>query len=133
MNLWLGQVYLLQGRAADAVPILERAFDPAVRASSDLAILGFAYAKAGRQREGEVLLAELLERRSKGYISPANIAMLLAGLDDTAQTFVWLDRAREIHDPHLIYNFVIDPLMEPMRRHPRGRSLLRAMGLSETR
>jgi hypothetical protein len=59
--------------------------------------------------------------------------MLTAGLGDTAQTFVWLERAREAHDPFLVYNFVSDPLMDPIRRHPRGAAILRAMGLPETR
>ncbi|MGH7516893.1 MAG: protein kinase domain-containing protein, partial [Gemmatimonadales bacterium] len=132
-NLWLGETYLLQGRPADAVPLLERAIDPKVRASVDVATLGFGYAKAGRRGDAEALLRELLDRRSKGYVSAASIAMLTAGLGDTAQTFVWLDRAREAHDPFLVYNFVSEPLMEPMRRHPRGAAILRAMGLPETR
>ncbi len=132
-NLWLGETYLLQGRPADAVPLLERAIDPKVRASVDVATLGFGYARAGRRRDAEGLLKELIERRVKGYVSAASIALLTAGLGDTAQTFVWLDRAREVHDPFLVYNFVSEPLMEPMRRHPRGAAILRTMGLPETR
>ncbi len=132
-NLWLGQTYLLQGRPADAVPLLERAIDPTVRHSVDVAFLGFGYARAGRRRDAEALLSELLDRRSKGYVSAANLALLTAGLGDTAQTFGWLDRAREVHDPFLVYNFVSEPLMEPIRRHPRGAAILRAMGLPESR
>ncbi len=132
-NLWLGEAYLLQGRPADAVPLLERAIDPKVRHSVDVATLGFGYARAGRRRDAEALLRELLDRRSRGYVSAANIALLTAGLGDTAQTFGWLDRAREVHDPFLVYNFASEPLMEPFRRHPRGAAILRAMGLPETR
>jgi serine/threonine-protein kinase len=133
VNLSLGQAYLMQGRTADAVSVLESAFDPTVRQAIGLAFLGLAYAKAGRRREAEALLGELLSRRSRGYVSPTSIALLTTGLGDTAQAFVWFDRAREVHDPFLIYHFVGEPLMEPMRRHPRGRSLLRAMGLPEVR
>lgn len=98
-----------------------------------MAALGFTYARAGRRQAAEALLSELLDRRSKGYVRAASIAMLNAGLGDTAQAFAWLDRARQVHDPFLIYNFVSEPLMEPMRRHPNGAALLRAMGLPETR
>ena len=132
-NEFLGLVYLLQGKAAEAVPLLERAIDPAVRPSLDLALLGYVYAKAGRRSKAEALLRELLERRSKGYVSPATIALLTAGLGDTTVTFGWLRRAVEIHDPMLIYNFVNEPLLEPFRRDPRGVTILRAMRLPETR
>jgi TolB-like protein/Tfp pilus assembly protein PilF len=131
-NEFLGTVYLFQGRAAEAVPLLERSIDQA-RHSINVALLGYAYAKAGRRPKAEALLRELLERGSKSYVSPSSIALLTAGLGDTTETFAWLRRAIEIHDPLLVYNFVIEPLLEPFRRDPRGMAILRAMWLPETR
>ena len=55
--------------------------------------------------------------------------LLLAGMGDTAGAFVSLERAVEIHDPFLVYHFVSDPLLEGLRREPRGEALLRRMGL----
>jgi tetratricopeptide (TPR) repeat protein len=132
-NDYLGTVYLFRGRAAEAVPLLERAIDPADRQSLNVASLGYAYAKAGKRDNAEALLRELRERRSKGYVSPANIALLTAGLGDTAETFAWLRRPLEIHDPMLVLNFVNEPLLEPFRRDPRGMAILRAMRLPDTR
>lgn len=128
-NEYLGTIYLIQGRA-DAVPLMERAIEPGVRHSVNVAKLGFAYAKSGRRQEAMGLLRELLDRQSKRYVSPANVALLAAGLGDTAQTFVWLSRARAVHDPFLVYHFVNDPLLEPFRRHPRGVAILKQMGLA---
>jgi tetratricopeptide (TPR) repeat protein len=131
-NEFLGTIYLFQGRTAEAVPLLERSIDHA-RHSINVALLGYAYAKAGSRLEAEALLRELLERRSKGSISPSSIALLSAGLGDTSETFAWLRRAVEVHDPLLVYNFVIEPMLEPFRRDPRGMAILRAMRLPETR
>jgi TolB-like protein/DNA-binding SARP family transcriptional activator/Tfp pilus assembly protein PilF len=132
-NEYVGTLYLIQGRAAEAVPLLERVVDRTVRRSYNLALLGYGYAKAGRRKQAEALLQELLERRSKGYVSPTTIALLTAGLGDTTETFVWLRRAVEIHDPKLVYQFVNEPLLEPFRRDPRGVAILRAMRLPENR
>ncbi|HEV8456379.1 MAG TPA: hypothetical protein VGQ24_15890, partial [Gemmatimonadales bacterium] len=119
--------------AGDALPLLERAIDPRVRYSLDLALLGYGYSKAERRREAEALRQELLERRSRGYVSPVSIALLAAGLGDTAETFVWLGRGVEAHDPVLNYGFASQPLFEPLRRDPRGAGILRRMGLPPTR
>jgi serine/threonine-protein kinase len=133
INEWLGTLYLYQGRAAEAVPLLRRAIDPAVRHSVPTALLGYALAKVGKRAESEALLRELRERRSKGYVSPTSLALLAAGLGDTVETFAWLGRAAEIHDPFLIYNFVNEPMLAPFMRDPRGAAILREMGLPPAR
>jgi eukaryotic-like serine/threonine-protein kinase len=133
VNEWLATVYLSQGRAAEAVSLYERAIDPAVRHSVPTALLGYALAKAGRRRESEALLRELMERQSKSYLSPTSIALLTAGLGDTVQTFLWFRRAAEVHDPFLIYNFVNEPMFERLRRDPRGVAILQSMGLPKPR
>ena len=98
-----------------------------------LALLGYGYSKAGRRRDAEMLRQELLERRSRGYVSPVSIALLAAGRGDTAETFTWLDRGVEAHDPVLNYGFASQPLFEPFRRHPRGAAIFRRMGLLPSR
>jgi hypothetical protein len=60
-----------------------------------------------------------------------SLAVLHAGLGDTTETFAWLRRALDGHDPFLIYNFVNDPVMAPFRRDPRGQAILQAMGLGD--
>jgi hypothetical protein len=90
-------------------------------------------AKAGRRREAEALRQELLTRRSRGYASPVSIALLTVGLGDTTEAFTWLERGVEAHDAVLNYGFVSQPLLEPLRRDPRGAAILRRMGLLQTR
>jgi serine/threonine-protein kinase len=128
-NSGLGQVLLMEGKPADAVAMLERGVDPLVRHSADVALLGLAYARSGRGKEAGGLLRELRERGDTGYVSQASVALLLAGLGDTVGAFTALDRAAEARDPLLVYHFGSDPLMEGLRREPRGEALLRRMGL----
>jgi Flp pilus assembly protein TadD len=128
-NEYLGTAYIALGRYAEAVPVLRRAVQPAVRQSMPLAMLGYALAKSGRRAEAERILEELLERQRRGYVAPMSFAVLYAGLGDTSETYAWLGRAVEARDPFLVYNFANDPIMAPFRRDPRGQAILRAMGL----
>jgi TolB-like protein/tRNA A-37 threonylcarbamoyl transferase component Bud32/Tfp pilus assembly protein PilF len=130
-NEYLATAYLALERYAEAVPVLRRAVDPAVRLSMPLAILGYALAKSGRRGEAEQILRELIERQRRGYVAPTSLAVLHAGLGDTTETFAWLQRALDGHDPFLIYNFVNDPVMAPFGRDPRGQTILLAMGLGD--
>ncbi|HZI76830.1 MAG TPA: tetratricopeptide repeat protein, partial [Gemmatimonadales bacterium] len=131
VNEWLGTTYLAQGKFADAVPLLQRAADP--RYSIAAALLGYALAKSGRRQQAEALRRELMDRQSREYVVPTSLALINLGLGDTAATFVWLDRAVKVHDPFIIYNFVNEPMFEPLKREPRGAAILREMGLRQTR
>jgi TolB-like protein/Flp pilus assembly protein TadD len=129
-NEWLGTAYLALGRYAEAVPVLRRSIDTVSQQSTPIALLGYALAKTGQRAEAEGLLGKLLDRQRRGYLIPTSLAVLYAGLDDTTETFAWLQRAVEGHDPFLIYNYVTDPTMAPFRRDPRGQAIVRAMGLA---
>ncbi|HET7427265.1 MAG TPA: tetratricopeptide repeat protein, partial [Gemmatimonadales bacterium] len=128
-NEYLGTAYIAQGRYDEAVPTLRRAFEPGSRLSSTLSVLGYALAKSGRVDEARRIREELRERQRRGYLSPTSLAVVSAGLGDTAEVFVWLQRAVAAHDPFLGYNFVTYPAMAAFRRDARGRAVLRAMGL----
>jgi hypothetical protein len=63
----------------------------------------------------------------------ASVAVLLAGLGDTVQAFRWLERAADERDPFLVYDFVIDPLLDGLRTKPQGQALLKRMHLPYVR
>jgi tetratricopeptide (TPR) repeat protein len=132
-NSALGEVYLALGRPADAIRALEKALDPVVRHSAELGLLGYAYAAAGRRTDALRLLRELEERSARSYVSGTNVALLLTGLGDTTQAFRWLERAAQDRDPFLSYHFATHPLMEGLRRDPRGMALLQRMNLPPSR
>jgi hypothetical protein len=107
-----------------------RSIDTVSQQSLPFALLGSALAKTDQRAEAEGLLRKLLDRQRRGYLTPTSLAVLYAGLGDTTETFAWLQKAVEGHDPFLIYNYVTDPIMAPFRQDPRGQAILRAMRLA---
>jgi predicted Zn-dependent protease len=128
-----GRVMLHTGRYPEAI----RPFERNVALSGGNAInrgwLGYTYAKADRRRDAEQVLGELQRRARDGYVSGTALAMVYAGLGDTTQAFHWLETAAEQRDPFLLYFYVTDPILEGLRRKPRGAALLRKLNLPVTR
>lgn len=65
--------------------------------------LGGAYARAGRRKDAERFLADLVQKRSGEYVSAGTIAMAALAVDDTESAFRWTDQAVQDRDPNLLY------------------------------
>lgn len=125
---------LLHTRKYDlAVKAFERNLELTGRKSVALALLGYAYTRVNRRSEARRLLKELETAGSTRYTSGTALAILQAGLGDTAQAFRWLDSALVERDPFLVYFFVVDPILEGLRKEQRGVALLRRMNLGPRR
>jgi len=90
--------------------------------------LGYAYAKAGQREEAQAILSEL--QNTKQYVSPAELAILYAGLSEKDQAFLSLERAYEAHDVQLQY-LNTDPHFDSLRSDPRFVDLIRRMRFSQ--
>ncbi len=125
---YLGLAQEQLGRFNDAVNSFSTALRLAGGSSSVLsAELGHAYARAGRQTEASRMLAELLARRSKAYVSSFSLAIINAGLRDVDRTMEWLEIAfRE--KANLLVWIKVDPRFDFLRSHPRFITLLDEMG-----
>ena len=86
--------------------------------------LGYAFAKAGQREEAQAILNEL--QKTKRYVSPAELAILYAGLSEKDQAFLSLERAFEAHDVQLQY-LNADPHFDSLRSDPRFADLIRRM------
>jgi eukaryotic-like serine/threonine-protein kinase len=128
-----GRVLLHTGRFHEAVRAFERNLELSGRKAMTLALLGYAYTKVNRRREAEQFLRELRDPDRAGYASPTALAILHAGLGDTSQAFRSLEAAAEERDPFLLYFFVVDPIMEGLKKSSRGADLLRRMNLAGNR
>jgi serine/threonine protein kinase/tetratricopeptide (TPR) repeat protein len=123
----LGWVYV-QTRAYDsAIAAFRKAID--LNAGSQVeADLAHAYAVSGRTADARKTLKDLLERSTRTYISPFDIAVVYVGLGDRDQAFVWLEKAYEERARPML-GLKVNPRLDPLRSDPRFADLLRRVGV----
>ena len=110
---YLGLAYEAKGMYPEAIS----EFQTGVKLSGSplmLALLGHAYAVAGKRAEAQQVLTDLQQLQSQRYVSPYTVAAIYAGLGDNEQAFKWLDRAVEERDIWLM-NLKVDPVFAKLR------------------
>jgi len=72
-----------------------------------------------------------LERTSESrFVPPYNIALVQAGLGETAAAFASLERGFDERDPHMVF-LTVDPKWDALRGDERFDSLLRSCGMAK--
>jgi eukaryotic-like serine/threonine-protein kinase len=123
----LGLVLALQGDLAESQRVLRQAIAMPGAGTYTSATLGYALARAGRRAEAEAILADLELRRQTGYVSPVAFATLYIGLREIDAALDWAERAFEERRGWLVY-VRVNPLLDPLREHPRFAALAARMG-----
>jgi eukaryotic-like serine/threonine-protein kinase len=93
-----------------------------------LATLGYVLALAGKRADAEALLGQLHVIARHDYVSPVSFATLHMGLGDHDEALDWMERARAERRGWLAY-LRVNPMVDPIRAHPRFLTLLREMRL----
>src|SRR5437870_7110374 len=100
----------------------------AARLSGDqldqVAVLGLAYAEAGRRAEARKVLKTLEQAARQRPDLSHSIALVLTGLGEKDQAFARLEQAYQAHDGSLIL-LQVNPLLDPLRSDARFRDLMR--------
>jgi Flp pilus assembly protein TadD len=96
--------------------------------ASMLALLGHAYASAGRSADAERVLAQLTDLSRDRYVPPYPIAAIYVALGRPDDAFSWLNKAFEGHDSWMDY-LGVDPRLDRLRGDPRFAALMRNMKL----
>jgi TolB-like protein/DNA-binding winged helix-turn-helix (wHTH) protein len=123
VNQILAQVYLAQGRMADAMVVVEHeSADPAWQ------LLGrsLVYFRQRRQHAADSTVAEYVARY--GAQAAYEVAEIYAFRGEPDSAFAWLERAYDQRDEGLAA-VRIDPLLEQVRGDPRYAALLTKMQL----
>jgi serine/threonine protein kinase/Tfp pilus assembly protein PilF len=88
----LGLALSFQGPSAEAIGEAEKG----ARLSgspSHLAMLGYIYAKAGKQSDAKKVIDRLVAESKKRYVCSFDVAGVFAGLGEPTQAFQWLEKA----------------------------------------
>jgi TolB-like protein/Flp pilus assembly protein TadD len=125
---WAGVSYLMKHQFPQALAEVNsaRALNP--DSTGPTATLAAAYALSGDRADAEKLLAGLMSRRSKQYVSPMDIANVYHALGEKDQMFRWLDRAYDDQSELLIV-LQYDPQWDDLRSDPRFQELVRKVHL----
>ncbi len=121
------KVYEQIGEYGRAMAELELARTFSEGNTEPISLLGYVWAKSGRQTEAENILAELITWTRQKYVPPLNIALVYAGLEKQELMFEWLERGLQDRDVHM--TFLRDPKWVGLRDNPKFREILSQVGL----
>lgn len=127
-HLWFGRPYLQKGMYDEAIAEVLQAVKLSGESTISLAVLGHAYASAGRRAEVDRILSKLKERASKQYVPSYWIALIYTGLGAKDEAFEWLERAFRERSSWMAW-IKVEPRFDVLRSDPRFVSLLKRMRL----
>ena len=127
VHSYLGWAYQQMERYEDSVQELERAKELFGGGPARLAELAQAYAVAGRREEALTILAELDSWPDGEYVEGHLIAKIYLALGEEERAIDWLETSFEQGSIHRVL-FRVDPLLDPLKGHPRYLKLLRRAG-----
>lgn len=121
-HIFLGKVYLLQGKPEKALAEMQQETNEAWRNFG----LMLAYQALGRKKEVEKMLNDYIVKFAKD--EAYQIAEVYAFRGEKDKAFEWLEKAYLAKDSRLTY-LKGDPLLKNLENHPRYHAFLKKMNL----
>jgi serine/threonine-protein kinase len=116
------------GRFDEALSEFEQHIDRAGRRSVMLSVFGNALARAGHVERARAVLDELRQRHAEGHATSADFGYVLTGLGQLDEAMQMFEQACDAHAGLAVY-FKVEPLLDPLRTHPRFAAMLRRLQL----
>lgn len=126
--IYLGLSYAYKGMFEEAIPALQTALALSGGSALVASGLGYTYGLAGREQDALAILAELNAAADERYIPAVSMAAIHTGLGDLEAAMSWLEKAYSERHHYLIF-FRVEPMVDPLRSHPRFVNLLQKMNL----
>jgi tetratricopeptide (TPR) repeat protein len=137
-EFWIGYMQLAQayerlGQTDMALDIFNTASRLCGGNSKTLSCRGYILARAGSTEAAREVLGTLEAVGRERYVPPYALALVHAGLGEIDEMLVWLQRAYEARDVHLVF-LPVDGKWDVVREDPRVRAILAHCGfqVSET-
>jgi serine/threonine protein kinase/tetratricopeptide (TPR) repeat protein len=132
MRFEMGIALLGKRKYPEAIASLQEA---AARKTSSgttaLAMLGYAYGRAGEKERARKILRQITRDSGGRYFKPTACALVCVGLGDYDQAISWLQKAcREERGVYLTH-LKVEPPWDPLRSDPRFVDILKKMGLEK--
>lgn len=123
-----GLTLSLLDRHEEAEAEVKRAVEMSGEATHIVSGLGMVYARAGKKHEALQLVDGLIKNSSKRHVSPLDVALIYAVLDDRDNAFEWLEKAYAERSGWL-YELNVNPAWDNICGDERFRDLVRRVGL----
>jgi tetratricopeptide (TPR) repeat protein len=124
----LGRTLLKLGRPADAIAEHEQAVRQSRGAAGYVCTLANALGLTGQRDAALSLRSEIEALAQRQYVSPYDLALVHAGLNDKERAFAALERAYDERQSSM-RQLRIDERLDPLRSDPRLETLARRIGL----
>jgi tetratricopeptide (TPR) repeat protein len=111
------------GKGTEAVQKAERALQLSSGGQFYVAVLGSAYAAAGRTSDARAALQRLDEMSVTGYVSPYHRALIHVALGERKRALELLAEARSINESWLAW-LAVEPQLDPLRAEPAFSAIL---------
>jgi tetratricopeptide (TPR) repeat protein len=119
----LAQCYRLKGRMEDQLDELTKAVTLSGNSAYMRAHLGYGYAAAGDRARALAIAEELEAEGPKRYVAPYHLALIAAGLGDTALAVRWLERAARDRSGWIVF-LPVEPEFQKIKEAPEVQRLL---------
>jgi TolB-like protein/Flp pilus assembly protein TadD len=125
----LAMAFTQLGRFDDARAELKSLLDASDRRSVMLAVLGNLCAVSGDRPGAAAALSELRDRHAHGRATVADLGYVLAGLGEIEEAVDCFERAADARAGLIVY-LKVEPMVDPLRVHPRFVKLLERLRLA---
>lgn len=89
--------------------------------------LGYALAKAGREREAREELDKIMALGKERWVSPYSTALLYNALNDRERTIAWLEKGLVERDPRMVF-LKVEPKWNNLRDDSQFQKVMTAVG-----